>query len=171
VGILSSPPSLPWHLDLSLTQGSRISAYYPNSDLDLYVPCKHATKVALWLEGNGYVFVPSDPQRDKISNLDRKFKYYSEFQGVEGGMRIAGTAAESFIHSLSNEYDDTLKETSWDVYATEAIEAVLSFVRPTNEHDVQEKVDVIVIEPEASPLVCILGFHSSMSLLDTPPLY
>jgi hypothetical protein len=136
-----------------------LRVYYPGSDLDLFVSCKHGPKVCLWLEANGYVFVPDKYQRKRIIRTGHQFKYPPDMTDIEGGMRIAEGGAESLITSLSIRYSETTAE---DYYsAMNGIAAVLHFYGSASEGHSRAVIDVVVIEPKASPLACILNSHSS----------
>lgn len=120
-------------------------SYYPGSDLDLYVPCRHTHTVGTWLLKNHYVFNPTERQLLKLERITAS----ALFKEVSRRRRSAHVA------------DWDLG--SWDLderdYRRTSFEEVFTFNHKSNP---ALKVQLIIADPLSSPIACVLYFHSSM---------
>lgn len=108
--------------------------FYPESDLDLYIPSVEVDEVVTWLLGQGYKYVADEEQSD-----DWK--------------KAVVMGAESFF--MADGVDDPDAD-----YSDRTIQVVLTLVKPSptpNGRDL--KVQCIVARQ--SPIEVILNFHSS----------
>ncbi|KIM24572.1 hypothetical protein M408DRAFT_26867 [Serendipita vermifera MAFF 305830] len=114
--------------------------YYPDSDLDLYVPCRHAYDVAAWLRRNDYIFTVTDKQR-------------ASMQG-----KTLDTVLEQISRRRISIYHER-PPTGDDEYGYSAIEDVFNFVRKSNH---SRKIQMIIVDPRSTPIAAVLHFHSTL---------
>lgn len=116
----------------------RIRTYYPDSDLDIYVPCRHTYSVAKWFYENNYVFNPTEKQQLSLQT-----------------MTPASLFEEISRRRISSHEGQPLQG---DEYGWSSIETVATFI---HGQDPSRKVQVIVVDPRSAPIASILQFHSS----------
>ena len=115
--------------------------YYPKSDLDLYLhPNRHMIEVGLYLEREGYKFVPDSMQLPNFrDNAERICAIVDSLSDLE--------LEENTQHEVDGESSHSLR-------------AVYVFQRKSPEGEVQ--VIELVIARD-SPMACIFDLHSSTS--------
>lgn len=101
--------------------------------------------------------------------LNPRFNFQEGFRGVDGGVRITSGPVETYLQSMAwrNYTRNTGDPVNHDqvlieIYGFRGLETVLKFRSVPGERP-SKGVDVIIAQPEASPLACILSFHSSES--------
>jgi hypothetical protein len=137
--------------------------------MDLYAPCRHALRVALWLEAHGYVFRPTPAQLESMQRMPVGNLSLQEIHGVSNATQISGTVAERYLQSVSSgshpgrDPDANANASSLGLYGFGALETVLHFASKRNPsgEGAARRIDVIVTSSTSSPLACILSFHSS----------
>ncbi|EJF59016.1 hypothetical protein DICSQDRAFT_89976 [Dichomitus squalens LYAD-421 SS1] len=111
--------------------------YYPDSDLDLYVhPDRSIAEVGLWLEKEGYTYLPREWQRQV---------YRDEAERILANIDLPPEAVEN---------DDE----AGLLYNMRSVRAVYSFERSVAPNEIL-KVQIVV--SRLSPLASILDFHST----------
>ncbi|KIM24573.1 hypothetical protein M408DRAFT_26868 [Serendipita vermifera MAFF 305830] len=115
-------------------------SYYPNSDLDLYVPCRHTYHVAKWLVTNDYNPVFTEKQRNILQ-----------------GTTFASLLEQISRRRISRYHGQPLPGEA--EYGHSAMEDVFTFVHQSNP---DLKVQMIVIDPRSTPIAAVLHFHSTL---------
>ena len=111
--------------------------FYPDSDLDLYVPMRHSRKLGKWLMDAGYVFSPNTVQ-------DADF-FTELLKMVESHER----------NSLS-----TSKVNTGMVYRMPGVAAIFNFLKAVGPGS-PDFLKVQIIASLNSPIACIFDFHCS----------
>lgn len=140
----------------SLSDGT----YDTNSILDLYVPCVSSLRFSLWLDKHGYVFRPTSSQRSKIQSLTSNKILSPGIRGVEGGMYVDG-ATHTYIRSISLRTAPAAGRMRKRSFG--GVEEKLEFIQSTSPagNITPRTVRIMVADPHAPPLMCILLFHTS----------
>lgn len=71
-------------------------SFYPESDLDVYVPWKQLRVLARWVIADGYVFEPNTTQpevfKDAAKKMERTMEDVEEFEDMNMGYAMRGVA-------------------------------------------------------------------------------
>lgn len=132
-------------------------SFYPDSDLDLYVPNMWAEEVGIWMSQHGYVFKPLPAQLPDFFDA----------------LRI--TYEPEILTPLTTQIVAPRDNIEW--YRMRGVASVFNFVRPYDDvHPVERNeiegdegdeerpfhgLKIQIITATATPLEIILNFHSS----------
>ncbi|KAG8772222.1 hypothetical protein FRB91_003552 [Serendipita sp. 411] len=116
--------------------------YYPGSDLDVYVPCRHASAIGEFFLSIGYLFKPTSLQSASAFGSDCK-RHLDDLSSRTPNGTVPG---------------QEIQEYNWRF-----VEGVINFTKEVILGDEETlKVQLIAVEPQSSPLTCVLHFHSSL---------
>ncbi|KAG8850658.1 hypothetical protein FRB91_008868 [Serendipita sp. 411] len=122
--------------------------YYPGSDLDIYVPCRDVTIVGNFFLSIGYLFEPNEKQLESEFGTDCQ-QYLAH---------ISSREPRTPVPEQEDEDEDEEREYDWRFVA-----GVINFTKKVIPDGREKlKVQLMVIEPQSSPLACILHFHSTL---------
>ncbi|KAG8852175.1 hypothetical protein FRB91_006862 [Serendipita sp. 411] len=118
--------------------------FYPDSDLDIYVPCRHVSTIGNFFLSIGYSFKPSEKQL--LSEL--------------------GNDCQRHLDDISSREARDLSDEAEEAYDWRFVEGVINLTKriaPGSKETL--KVQLIAIACQSAPLACILQFHSMMNLI------
>ncbi|KAG8867440.1 hypothetical protein FRC20_005758 [Serendipita sp. 405] len=117
-------------------------AHYLDSDLDLYVSCRHTLTVGVFLLSIGYQFEPTARQLASPQ----------------------GSNCREHLEEVSSRTESVRRGSLFvdDYYEWAFIEEVYTFAKQHTTYGSQVKIQIIAVDPLSSPLACILHFHSTL---------
>lgn len=116
-------------------------SFYPESDLDVYVPWKQLRDLARWVINDGYVFEPNTTQpkvfKEAAKRMERTMGDQEDFEGMNMG------------------------------YAMRGVAGVFTFLKPAERKDPMEEeppLKIQIMAARTSVAEIVINFHSSAYL-------